>query len=139
MEKTTQVVLKGKATRLLVIAFLALAMSTPAGYAQSSPMGTGAHSLLVPGWGQYENGEFDSEAGRFKVGAMAVVEIAAILTTAIVGATVGLPAAWVGIGILIGNHTWSALDAFVNAKAEPSIELGTESPVEKQRNMNMER
>ena len=136
MRKIIQITPAKAMAQLLVVALLMLVLGVPTSNAQMSPMGTGAHSLLLPGWGQYENGEFNTDAGRFKVGAMAVIEVAAILTTAIVGATVGLPAAWVGIGILIGNHTWSALDAFVHAKAEPSIQLGTESPVEKQ---NMER
>jgi hypothetical protein len=77
------------------------------------------------------NGEFDTEGGRWKAGAMGVLEIAAIITTAVVGGVVGYPQIWVGIGLFIGNHVWSAFDAFLNAKSEPGVKLGTASPVEK--------
>jgi hypothetical protein len=117
--------------RILVVTFLVFPLVPRVASAQTGPVGTAAHSLLIPGWGQYENGEFNTTGGKAKVTAMAVIEVAAIITTAVVGATVGLPAAWAGIGVLIANHTWAAVDAFAHAKAEPSIGLGTEPPIEK--------
>ena len=45
----------------------------------------GAASLVLPGWGQYLNGEMDSKSGKIKTGAMIVLEIGGIVTTILLG------------------------------------------------------
>ena len=113
---------------ILIILFSAI---IPSAMAADNSLTSAGKSLLIPGWGQYHNGEFQTEGGKAKVAVMAAIEVAAIVTTAVVGGTVGMPAAWVGIGLFIGNHVWSALDAFVNAKSEPGVNLSTQQPLEK--------
>lgn len=76
----------------------------------------GGASLLIPGLGQYLNGEHETKGGKVKMGFMALAELGAILTTSIVGANAGYPEVWSGIGIFIANHLYSATDAYVNAK-----------------------
>jgi hypothetical protein len=114
-----------KVSWLIVFTMLAAGWTAPALAADAS-LSAGAKSLLIPGWGQYQNGEFDSREGKMKVGAMAVIEVAAIITTGVVGGVAGYPQVWVGIGLFIANHVWSALDAFVNAQEDPGVNLGTE-------------
>ncbi len=89
--------------------------------ASSESLTRGAASLLVPGLGQYINGELNSQQGRVKTGVMILLEIGAILTTSIVGGVVGYPQIWAGIGIFIFNHLWSASDAYMNAPAGPEV------------------
>ena len=88
-----------------------------------SPAKNGTASLLVPGLGQYLNKDHETKAGRVKMAIMGAAEVGGIITTAVVGGTAGYPAIWVGIGILVGNHLWSAGDAFVNAKESPSVSM----------------
>lgn len=97
----------------------------------STGLKEGASSLLIPGWGQYQNGEFRTGTGRIKSGVMIAVEIAAIITTSVVGGVAGYPAVWVGIGLFIANHIWSGLDAFINAGKEPGVSLRGASAQEK--------
>lgn len=110
---------------IAILAIAALVMtSSSAAYAEAEKSLThGAASLLVPGWGQYINGELDTEAGKIKTGAMILIEVGAIVTTAVVGGVVGYPVIWVGIGLFIFNHVWSATDAFMNAPAGPGVAL----------------
>ncbi|MSR77932.1 MAG: hypothetical protein EXS63_06895 [Candidatus Omnitrophica bacterium] len=93
----------------------------------SSGLEEGASSLIVPGWGQYINGEFQTDSGRLKSGTMIAVEIAAIITVSVVGGVAGYPLVWIGIGLLLANHIWSSLDAYLHAEPEPGIYLGTAS------------
>ncbi len=83
----------------------------------------GAASLVLPGWGQYLNGEMENKNGKLKTGAMIVIEIGGILTTILLGTLVGYPVIWVGIGILMFNHIWSATDAYVKAPAGPEVAM----------------
>lgn len=83
----------------------------------------GAASLIVPGWGQYLNGELETTGGKIKTGVMILTEIAAIITTSVVGGVTGYPQIWVGIGLFIFNHVWSATDAYLNAPAGPEVAL----------------
>jgi hypothetical protein len=116
----------------MVVPLLVIALSTPV-LAQSAGMEPAFKSLLIPGWGQYQNGEFETRDGKAKVAGMWFLEGAAILTTAIVGGIAGYPEVWVGIGLFIGSHVYSAFDAFLNAETEPGLELGTAPPSEKVR------
>jgi hypothetical protein len=107
---------------------LLLGMGVPAALAADEPMKAAGKSLLIPGWGQYQNGEFDTQKGKIKVSVMAAIEVAAIVTTGVVGGICGAPQIWIGIGLFIANHVWSSIDAFVNAKEEPAVKLGTGAP-----------
>ncbi len=120
-----------KVAIFLILPLMLLGMAAPSAFAADEAMKAAGKSLLIPGWGQYQNGEFETEKGRIKVGVMAAIEVAAIITTAVVGGVVGYPQVWIGIGLFIGNHIWSSLDAFVNAKEEPGVKLGTASPKDK--------
>ncbi len=83
----------------------------------------GAASLALPGWGQYLNNEMDSKSGKIKTGAMIVLEIGGIVTTILLGTLVGYPVIWVGIGILIFNHLWSASDAYLKVPVGPEVAM----------------
>jgi hypothetical protein len=83
----------------------------------------GAASLVLPGWGQYLNGEMETKSGKIKTGAMIILEIGGIVTTILVGILVGVPAVWAGIGILIFNHVWSAADAYAKAPTGPEVAM----------------
>ena len=83
----------------------------------------GAASLVLPGWGQYLNNEMDNKSGKFKTGAMIVLEIGGIVTTILLGTLVGYPVIWVGIGILIFNHIWSASDAYIKVPVGPEVAM----------------
>ena len=115
---------------LILTAFFSFAVS-PESQASKTGLKEGASSLIIPGWGQYQNGEFESETGKIKAGAMIALEIAAIITTSVVGGVAGYPAVWAGIGIFIANHVWSSFDAFLNAGKDPGLALGTASPSDK--------
>jgi len=71
-----------------------------------------ASSLLLPTTGQAMNGELRET----KTKVMAGVEVAAITTVAILGGVVGGPVIWAGLGPLIANHAWSAVDAYKGAQ-----------------------
>ncbi|HNV85879.1 MAG TPA: hypothetical protein PKL97_02790 [Candidatus Omnitrophota bacterium] len=88
----------------------------------------GAASLIIPGLGQYLNGELNNDTGKLKTGAMILIEIGGIVTTAVVGGVAGYPQVWAGIGILIFNHIWSGTDAYLKAPAGPETSL-KEKPV----------
>lgn len=83
----------------------------------------GAASLVLPGWGQYLNNEMETKSGKIKTGAMIVLEIGGIVTTILLGVLVGYPVIWVGIGILMFNHIWSASDAYMKAPAGPEVAM----------------
>jgi hypothetical protein len=87
----------------------------------------GAASLLVPGWGQYLNDEMDTKGGKWKTGAMIVLEVGGIVTTILLGTLVGYPVIWVGIGILMFNHIWSAADAYAKAPVGPEVAMTGDS------------
>jgi hypothetical protein len=120
-----------KIALLLIIPMLLLGMGVPAALAGDESMKAAGKSLLIPGWGQYQNGEFDTQKGKIKVSVMAAIEIAAIVTTGVVGGICGAPQIWIGIGLFIANHVWSSIDAFMNAKEEPAVQLGTGTPSSK--------
>jgi hypothetical protein len=111
-----------KIALLLIIPMLLLGMGVPAALAGDESMKAAGKSLLIPGWGQYQNGEFDTQKGKIKVSVMAAIEIAAIVTTGVVGGICGAPQIWIGIGLFI---------AFMNAKEEPAVQLGTGTPSSK--------
>ena len=107
---------------LLVVVFL---FATP-GISQAAggeSLKHGTASFLIPGLGQYLNGEHETGKGQAKLAFFALAELGAILTTSIVGATVGYPQIWSGIGIFIGNHVLSAWDAYVNAPDGPEVHV----------------
>ena len=83
----------------------------------------GAASLVLPGWGQYLNNEMDTKNGKLKTGAMIVLEIGGIVTTILLGVLVGYPVIWVGIGILMFNHIWSASDAYFKVPVGPEVAM----------------
>lgn len=120
--------------KLVAIMLLATVMTFASGvaYAAEGDRGEksltrGAASLLVPGWGQYLNGEMENKSGKLKTGAMIVIEIGGILTTILLGTLVGYPVIWVGIGILMFNHIWSATDAYVKAPCGPEVAMKGET------------
>ena len=85
----------------------------------------GAASLVLPGWGQYLNKEMDTKSGKIKTGAMIVLEIGGILTTILLATLVtpAYPVIWVGIGILMFNHIWSASDAYFKVPVGPEVAM----------------
>ena len=87
----------------------------------------GAASLLVPGWGQYLNEEMETKNGKLKTGTMIVLEVGGIVTTILLGTLVGYPVIWVGIGILMFNHIWSAVDAYAKAPVGPEVAMKGDS------------
>lgn len=117
-----------KTVAVLMISLLFL-VSTSSAYANSGnqSLTRGAASLIIPGWGQYMNGELKTEKGKIKTGAMILLEVGAIITTAVVGGVVGYPQVWIGIGIFILNHVWSASDAYMKAPAGPEVALKEQS------------
>lgn len=110
-----------KGVAILLVALLLVAGSGTVFASES--LTRGAASLVLPGWGQYLNGELDTKNGKIKTGAMIIIEVAAIVTTAVVGGVSGSPAVWVGLGLLIANHVWSATDAYVNASAGVEVSM----------------
>ena len=117
---------------ILVFSFLFLqtkCQAYAAGGEQS--LTRGAASLLIPGLGQYINGELETKNGKLKTGVMVLLEVGAIVTTAVVGGVVGYPQIWTGIGIFIFNHIWSAADAYHSAPAGPEISLKGERTSER--------
>ena len=116
-----------KMISVFVIAAVFMAVSGVA-YAAGEDKGEksltrGAASLVLPGWGQYLNGEMETKGGKIKTGAMIVLEIGGIVTTILLGVLVGYPVIWVGIGILMFNHIWSATDAYAKAPAGPEVAM----------------
>ena len=116
-----------KMISVLVIAAMFMAVSGVA-YAAEADKGEksltrGAASLVLPGWGQYLNGEMETKGGKIKTGAMIVLEIGGIVTTILLGVLVGYPVIWVGIGILVFNHLWSATDAYAKAPTGPEVAM----------------
>jgi hypothetical protein len=87
----------------------------------------GAASLVLPGWGQYLNNELDTKSGKIKTGTMIVLEIGGIVTTILLGTLVGYPVIWVGIGILMFNHLWSATDAYFKVPVGPEVAMKGET------------
>jgi hypothetical protein len=85
----------------------------------------GAASLVLPGWGQYLNHEMDTKSGKIKTGAMIVLEIGGVLTIILLAtlATPAYPVIWVGIGILMFNHIWSASDAYLKVPVGPEVAM----------------
>ncbi len=120
-----------KIALMMIIPLLFMGVLAPVASAEETGMKQAAKSLLIPGWGQYDNGEFNTESGKVKVGVMAAIEVAAIVTTAVVGGVCGAPLVWIGVGLFIANHVWSSMDAFMNSKKEPGVNLGTSSAKDK--------
>lgn len=112
------------AKKAVAILLMVLLMgSAPAVGLASDAFSSGTASFLVPGLGQYLNGEHETSKGKTKISLMALAEVGAILTTSIVGATVGYPQIWSGIGIFIANHAYSAYDAITNASEGPTVHV----------------
>ena len=115
-----------KLISVLVVAAMFMAVSGVA-YAEESnadkSLTHGAASLAVPGWGQYLNNEIDNKSGKLKTGAMIVIEIGGIVTSILLGTLVGYPQIWIGIGILMFNHIWSASDAYLKVPTGPEVAL----------------
>ncbi len=112
-----------KVACVLLIAVFLFANSGIAQAASEGSVQSGAASLLIPGLGQYMNGEHKTGTGQLKMAFFVLAEIGAIVTTAVVGGVVGYPQIWIGIGIFIGNHVLSALDAYMNAPNGPEVHM----------------
>lgn len=116
-----------KIISMTVVVAVLMAVSGAAAYASEEngdkSLTRGAASLVLPGWGQYLNGEMETKGGKIKTGTMIVIEIGGIVTTILLGVLVGYPVIWVGIGILAFNHLWSATDAFVKAPSGPEVAM----------------
>ncbi|MBI4431120.1 MAG: hypothetical protein HY587_05360 [Candidatus Omnitrophica bacterium] len=105
-----------RATSLIVLLiFGAFLMLPPAGFAGHG-LGEATASLLLPTTGQAMNGQISSAKTKIMGG----LEAGLITTTAILGGVVGGPVVWAGVGPLIANHVWSALDAYSNSSPEVS-------------------
>jgi hypothetical protein len=65
----------------------------------------------------------ENKNGKLKTGAMIVLEIGGIVTTILLGTLVGYPQIWIGIGILMFNHLWSASDAYLKAPTGPEVAM----------------
>ncbi len=115
--------MRKKQVAMLVLVLFCLSASGAAYAAGENSLTRGAASLVIPGWGQYLNGELESKGGKMKTGAMILLEVAAIITTSVVGGVAGYPQVWAGIGLFIFNHVWSATDAYANAPAGPEVAL----------------
>jgi hypothetical protein len=120
-----------KILSVLVITAMFVSVSGVAYAAEDSNAGKsltrGAASLVLPGWGQYLNNELDTKSGKIKTGTMIVLEIGGIVTTILLGTLVGYPVIWVGIGILMFNHIWSAVDAFAKVPIGPEVGMKGET------------
>jgi hypothetical protein len=103
--------------------FMAVSGVAYAGEGADKSLTRGAASLVLPGWGQYLNNEMDTKSGKLKTGAMIVLEIGGIVTTILLGTLVGYPVIWVGIGILMFNHIWSASDAYIKVPVGPEVAM----------------
>jgi len=115
-----------KIMSVLVIAAMCMAVTGTAYAAEKNEdksLTRGAASLVLPGWGQYLNNEMENKTGKLKTGAMIVLEIGGIVTTILLGTLVGYPQIWIGIGILMFNHLWSASDAYMKAPAGPEVAM----------------
>jgi len=102
--------MQNKVLCAMLAAFLALGFAAPLSYAVGARE-AGA-SLLLPTTGQAMNGQL----GMTKSKVMAGVEVAAIVTVAILGTAVGGGIVWAGLGPLIANHLWSSKDAYNGAQ-----------------------
>ncbi len=115
-----------KLVSLVIVAAMFMAV-TGVSYAEEKSadksLTRGSASLLLPGWGQYLNNEMDTKSGKLKTGAMIVLEIGGIVTTILLGTLVGYPQIWIGIGILMFNHLWSATDAYLKVPVGPEVAM----------------
>ena len=93
---------------------LAIVMTFALGLPNAHAIGAkeGAASLLLPATGQAMNGEW----GSTKTNIMAAVEVGALTTVAILGTLVGGGVVWAGLGPMIANRAWSAVDAYKGAQ-----------------------
>ena len=115
-----------KIVSLVIVAAMFMAVTGMAYAGEKSEdksLTRGAASLVLPGWGQYLNNEMDTKSGKIKTGAMIVLEIGGIVTTILLGTLVGYPVIWVGIGILMFNHIWSASDAYLKVPVGPEVAM----------------
>lgn len=99
-----------KSLSILLAVLMIFAIAQPASFAVGGAKEAAA-SLLLPTTGQAMN----DELGSTKTKIMAGIEVAAITTVAILGGVVGGPVVWAGLGPMIANHTWSAVDAYQGA------------------------
>ena len=97
---------------IFALFFVMLVTAVPS-YAGSG-LGQATASLILPTTGQAMNGQIGNAKTKFMGG----LEAGLITTTAILGGVVGGPIVWAGVGPLIGNHLWSAIDAYHNATPE---------------------
>jgi hypothetical protein len=129
LKKGEEVMLK-KMMSVLVITAMFVSVSGVSYAAEDNAdksLTRGAASLILPGWGQYLNHEMDTKSGKIKTGAMIVLEIGGIVTTILLGTLVGYPVIWVGIGILMFNHIWSASDAYLKVPVGPEVGMKGET------------
>lgn len=110
--------MKTKLVVVLMVIAIIFAFSSP------SAMATGgreaAASFFLPTTGQAMNGQLGTSKSKI----MAGIEVASVTTIAILGLAAGGGVLWAGIGPLLANHTWSAVDAYKNAgsKQDPVIQ-----------------
>lgn len=124
--------MKSKLLAVCVVFLMVFALASPLGFAIGAKE-AGA-SLLLPPTGQAMN----NDLGSTKTKIMAGVEVAAITTVAILGGVVGGGVIWAGLGPLIANHVWSAVDAYRGAqyKQDPAIQ---QQILEAQRTLELSR
>ena len=104
-----------KISSLILVVFMMLT----AFYSQPAAAQGGREALssfLLPTTGQAMNGE----VGTKKTAIMTGVEVASVGTLAFIGLATGGAAIWFGLGPLLANHTYSAVDAYKGAKYKSS-------------------
>jgi hypothetical protein len=112
---------------MLVIGIAFCATGTPVAWAEGEKYGAATASAILPGVGQIMNDDHATGSGKAKIGLMWLIELGAIITTPILGATVGWPIVMVGVAIFAINHVWSARDAYDTANVPSSSTMGSKS------------
>ncbi len=121
-----------KALSCFMVFLMIFAFMTPAFAEGAKEFGA---SLLLPTTGQAMNGEIS--ATKTKI--MAGIEVASITTVALLGTLVGGGVVWAGLGPLIANHAWSALDAYRGAQQNKTDPYIQQQLSEAQRSLDLSR
>jgi len=115
-----------------MVVVLSLAFAMPPAFAMGAKEASA--SFFLPTTGQAMNGQL----GSAKTKIMGGIEVAGLTTLAILGGVVGGPVIWAGLGPIIGNHLWSAADAYHGAqnKVNPMVQ---QQMMEAQRTLDFSR
>ncbi len=125
--------MRSKALALSLATLMIFAFSAP--QAQAVGMKEASASFLLPTTGQAMNNQLASSKTKF----MAAAEVGLITTVAILGGVVGGPIIWAGLGPLIANHAWSAVDAYQGAQHKVDAPQVQQQVVQAQRTLEQSR